>query len=140
MKRGFNFKQRRCLLIKRAGMSTPTPSPSLTPTERDSTAVDWTALFSGLLERRQSPLFLALRAYVRIGIVIHRWASCLSILQRVEPLLCNGREISKPTRAVSRQGLGRYVPAATGTHAAIEVLLETVFYTRSVKSGCKEDS
>jgi uncharacterized NAD(P)/FAD-binding protein YdhS len=42
-------------------------------------------------------------------------------------------------RAVHRQRLGKHVPAATNTHATIEVLLETVS-TRSVQRGYKEDS
>jgi hypothetical protein len=49
------------------------------------------------------------------------------VLQRVGPLLCNDREISTYTRAVSRQRLCKHVPVATNTRAAIEVLLETVF-------------
>jgi hypothetical protein len=38
-------------------------------------------------------------------------------------------------RAVSRKPLGKHVPAATDTHARIEILLETVFSTRSVQRG-----
>jgi hypothetical protein len=53
-----------------------------------------------------------------------------------QPLLANSSE----TTFVSRQRLGKHVPAATGTHATIEVLLETVFSTRSVQRGYKEDS
>jgi hypothetical protein len=37
-----------------------------------------------------------------------------------------------PCRAVSRQQLGKHVPEVTDTHATVEVLLETVFSTRSV--------
>jgi hypothetical protein len=40
-------------------------------------------------------------------------------------------------RAVSRQRLGSHVPAVTDTCAIIEVLLETVFSTRSVQRGCR---
>jgi hypothetical protein len=40
--------------------------------------------------------------------------------------------VSKYTRAVSMQRLGKHVPVATDTHAIIEVLLETVSSTRSV--------
>jgi hypothetical protein len=58
----------------------------------------------------------------------------------VEPekqsLLPNGSE----TTFVSRQRLGKHVPVATYTHATIQVPLETVFYTRSVQRGNKEDS
>jgi hypothetical protein len=32
------------------------------------------------------------------------------------------------TRAIARQLLGKWVPAATDTHTTVEVLLETVFY------------
>jgi hypothetical protein len=35
--------------------------------------------------------------------------------------------------------LGKNVPAATDTHATIEVLLKTVFSTRSVQRGYKDD-
>jgi hypothetical protein len=38
-------------------------------------------------------------------------------------------------KAVSRQRLGKHVPAATDTYATIEVLSETVFSTRSVQKG-----
>jgi hypothetical protein len=41
---------------------------------------------------------------------------------------------------LSRQRIGKYVPAATNTHTTIELLLETVFYTWSVQSGYKEDN
>jgi hypothetical protein len=52
-----------------------------------------------------------------------------------EPLLANSSE----TTFVSKQRLGKHVPAATGTHAIIEVLLETVFSTRSVKRGISQE-
>jgi hypothetical protein len=42
--------------------------------------------------------------------------------------------------AVSRQRLGKRVPATTDTHATIDVLLETMFHTRSVQRGYKEDN
>jgi hypothetical protein len=45
-----------------------------------------------------------------------------------QPLLANGSE----TTFVSRQQLGKHVPAATDTYATIEVLLETTFSTRHV--------
>jgi hypothetical protein len=58
----------------------------------------------------------------------------------VEPekqqLLANSSE----TAVVSRQRLCKHVPAATDTHAAIEILLETVFSTRSVQRGYEEDN
>jgi hypothetical protein len=51
-----------------------------------------------------------------------------------QPLLVNGAE----TTFVSRQRLGKHVPVATDTHATIELLLETVFSTRSARV-CKKD-
>jgi hypothetical protein len=58
----------------------------------------------------------------------------------VEPekqqLLTNGSE----TTFVSRQRLGKHIPAATDKHATIEVLLETAFSTRSVRRGYEEDN
>jgi hypothetical protein len=36
-------------------------------------------------------------------------------------------------KAVSWQRLGEHIPVATDTHATIEILLETVFSTRSVQ-------
>jgi hypothetical protein len=47
-------------------------------------------------------------------------------------LLANGSTF------LSRQRLGKHVPAATDTHATIEVLLETAFSIRSVQTGYKE--
>jgi hypothetical protein len=41
---------------------------------------------------------------------------------------------------VSTQRIGKHVPAATNTHTTIELLLETVFYTRSLQRGYKEGS
>jgi hypothetical protein len=52
-----------------------------------------------------------------------------------QPLLANDSET-----IVSRQRLGNHVPAATDTHATIGALLETVFYTRPVQKGYKEDN
>jgi hypothetical protein len=43
-------------------------------------------------------------------------------------------------RVVSRQRFGKHVPAVTDTHATIEVLLETVFSTRSMQRGYKEEN
>jgi hypothetical protein len=43
-------------------------------------------------------------------------------------------------RAICRQRLGKHVPAATDTHATIQILLETVFSTRSVQRGYKENN
>jgi hypothetical protein len=40
-------------------------------------------------------------------------------MERVEPLLRNDREISKYTRAISRQRLCKHVPAATDTNATM---------------------
>jgi hypothetical protein len=44
------------------------------------------------------------------------------------------------TEPVSRQRIGKDVPAAPITNATIEIMLETVFSTRSVQSGYKEDN
>jgi hypothetical protein len=56
----------------------------------------------------------------------------------VEPeqqsLLANGSETF-----VSRQRLGKHVPAATDTHLTIDVLLEMVFSIRSVRMSYKKD-
>jgi hypothetical protein len=41
---------------------------------------------------------------------------------------------------VSRQWIGKHVPAATNTHGNIELLLEMVFSTRSVQRGYKENN
>jgi hypothetical protein len=41
---------------------------------------------------------------------------------------------------VSRQRIAKHVPAATNTNITIELLLETVFSTRSVQYGYKEDN
>jgi hypothetical protein len=41
---------------------------------------------------------------------------------------------------VSRQRVGKHVPAAKSTNTIIELLLETVFSTRSVQIGYKEHS
>jgi hypothetical protein len=53
-----------------------------------------------------------------------------------QPLLANGSE----TTFLCRQRLDKHFPAAADTHVAVEVLLETVFCTRSVQSGYKDDS
>jgi hypothetical protein len=43
-------------------------------------------------------------------------------------------------RPVSNKLIGKHVPAATNTQATIELLLETVFSTRSMQRGYKEDN
>jgi hypothetical protein len=53
-----------------------------------------------------------------------------------QPLLVNGSE----TTFVSRQRLGKHIPAPTDKHATIDVMLVTVFSTRSVQRGWKKDS
>jgi hypothetical protein len=53
-----------------------------------------------------------------------------------QPLQGNASE----TAFVSRQRLGKHVPAAAGMLATIEVLLEKVFSTRFVQRGYKEDN
>jgi hypothetical protein len=44
------------------------------------------------------------------------------------------------SRAASRQRLGKHVPATKDTHATIEVMLETVFSTRSVQMSYKKNN
>jgi hypothetical protein len=41
---------------------------------------------------------------------------------------------------VSRQRIGKRVPAATNTHVILKLLLETVFSTRPIQRGYKEDN
>jgi hypothetical protein len=53
-----------------------------------------------------------------------------------ESLLVNGSE----TTFVSRQRLCKHVCASTDTHATKEMQLETVFSTRSVQRGYKEEN
>jgi hypothetical protein len=43
-------------------------------------------------------------------------------------------------QTVSRQQVGKHIPVPTNTHTTTELLLETVFSTRSVQSGYKEDN
>jgi hypothetical protein len=56
----------------------------------------------------------------------------------VEPEKQPSLENCSETKFVSRQRLGKHVPKVTDTHATIEVLLETVFYIRSLQRGYKE--
>lgn len=49
-------------------------------------------------------------------------------------------ESGSGTIFVSRQRVGKRVPAATDTHSTIELLLETVCSVRLVQGGCAEDS
>jgi hypothetical protein len=53
-----------------------------------------------------------------------------------QSLVANGSE----TTFVSKRQLGKHVPATTGKHTTIEILLETAFSTRSVQRDYKEDS
>jgi hypothetical protein len=55
-------------------------------------------------------------------------------------ILYNDREIGKQTRAVSRQRLSKHVPIATNRCATIDVLLKTMFSTRSMQRGYEEDN
>jgi hypothetical protein len=55
----------------------------------------------------------------------------------LSPLLRNRRIKSGDIRPISWQPIGKHVPAATSTYTRIQLLLETVFYTRSVQSGCE---
>jgi hypothetical protein len=57
---------------------------------------------------------------------------------------CGARETAVATEwlwttYISRQRLGKHVPAATDKHSTIKVLLKTVFSTQSVQRGYKED-
>jgi hypothetical protein len=54
----------------------------------------------------------------------------------VEALLANGSEKT----FVCRKRLGKHFPATTDMHATVEVLLETMFPTRSVQRGYKENN
>jgi hypothetical protein len=45
-------------------------------------------------------------------------------MQRAQLLLCDDREMDEYTTDVSRQRLGKHIPAATNLYATIEVLLE----------------
>jgi hypothetical protein len=53
-----------------------------------------------------------------------------------QPLLANGSE----TTFVSRLRLSKHTPAATDKHATIEMLLKTVFSTRSMQTGYKKNN
>jgi hypothetical protein len=53
-----------------------------------------------------------------------------------QPLLADGSE----TTFVARKWVDEHVPAATDTNATIEVLLETVFSTRSLQRSYNEDN
>jgi hypothetical protein len=55
---------------------------------------------------------------------------------RETAVVANGSEIT----FVSMQRPGKQLPAATVKHATIEVLLEAVFYTRSVQGGYKKNN
>jgi hypothetical protein len=44
------------------------------------------------------------------------------------------------TTFVSRQRLGKRIPAPTDTHATVEILLETACSARCVQGGCGEDN
>jgi hypothetical protein len=61
--------------------------------------------------------------------------ACLLKAKTVEPekqlLLANGSERT----FVSRQQLGKHIPAAMDTHATTEVLLEMVFSIQSLQKG-----
>jgi hypothetical protein len=58
-------------------------------------------------------------------------------LVRVEPLLCNDREIGGYTRAVSGQRLGKHVPTATDTKATREKLFSMWSVSRCYKQGTR---
>jgi hypothetical protein len=48
-----------------------------------------------------------------------------NILWRIDPFLGSDRGTNNETTFAARKQLGKHVPAATETHAPIEVLLET---------------
>jgi hypothetical protein len=54
-------------------------------------------------------------------------------------LLCNRRINNGVMQPVSRQRVGKHVPAETNTNTEIELLLEKVFSIQSLQSGYKED-
>jgi hypothetical protein len=97
-----------------------------------------------MLDRYMSIMFTAELCSSHCHIILFTNQTCFTqltkILLHVEPLLCNDHKISKCTRAISRQRLNKHVPMATDTHATIEVLLETVFYTWPVQRGYKRDN
>jgi hypothetical protein len=62
------------------------------------------------------------------------------VLWSVQTLLCDKRINNGVMQPVSRQRIGRHVPAAMNTQTIIELLLETVFSIQSVQSGYKEDN
>jgi hypothetical protein len=53
------------------------------------------------------------------------YASSGKILYRVQPLLCDDREIGEYTEDFTRQRLAKHVPPTTNRPSTIEVLLET---------------
>jgi hypothetical protein len=59
----------------------------------------------------------------------------LSRLLKQNTIACRAVTVQRPR---DRQRLGKHVPMATDTRATTEVLLETVFLTRSVQRGYKE--
>jgi hypothetical protein len=59
------------------------------------------------------------------------------VLLRVEPLLCNDREVGGYIRVVSGQRLGKRVPAATDTEATVEELCFMWSVQRCYKQGAK---
>jgi hypothetical protein len=52
----------------------------------------------------------------------HTWwcNTSIKVLWRIDPLLCNDREMGGYTRTVCGKRLGKHVPAATDTYATIE--------------------
>jgi hypothetical protein len=63
-----------------------------------------------------------------------------TILYHVQPLLCNRRINNGVIEPVSRQRVGKHVSMATNTNTTVELPSETMFSTRSMPSGCKEDN
>jgi hypothetical protein len=77
-------------------------------------------------------------------LAVSRYRVCLKMLNKsISPRRPSSQAFGEnivACWAVSRQELGKHVPAETDTHSKIEAVLETVFSTRSVQKGYKEDN
>jgi hypothetical protein len=62
------------------------------------------------------------------------------VLWCIDPLLGKDLETNGVMQPVSRQRIGKHVPAATNTFTTIELLLKTVFSARPVQSVYKEEN
>jgi hypothetical protein len=79
-----------------------------------------------------------LMAFKSNGVVLEHRNCCVRNTQQPSHLVAQITTDIAACRAVSRQRLGKHVPAATDTHAITEVLLEVVFSIRYVQRGSKE--